>query len=187
MDERLIGLRVRELRRAKRLTLAQLSAETGLSVGYISQIERDLASPSVAALSGLARALGVSISWFFGTEGAADDSGEGAVIVRREARRQLSFHSGVSDELLCPDLMGKLELLRCVLEPGASSGERLYDHEGEEGGYVAEGELELTIEGASHLLRAGDSFRFSSSRPHRYRNPGSTPAVVIWAMTPPRY
>jgi len=186
-EDQLVGARVRELRRARRLTLAKLAAETGLSIGYISQIERDLASPSVAALSSLANALDVTIGWFLDSGGGGDPSGEGAVVVRREARRRLSFKSGVSDELLCPDLLGKLALLRCVLAPGASSGDRLYDHEGEEGGYVEAGELDLTIEDAVYHLRAGDSFRFASSRPHRYSNPGSVETVVIWAMTPPRY
>ncbi len=182
----IVGARIRELRKARAMTLQGLSAASDLSVGYLSQLEREQAVPSVHALNTLAKALGVAIHWFFpDPEEEADP--ESDIVVRAERRRALRFESGIRDELLCPSLSGQLEMLLCTLAPGASSGTTLYAHKGEEAGYVAAGTLEVTIEERVFLLKKGDSFHFQSSRPHRYRNPGETETVVVWSMTPPHY
>lgn len=181
-----VGQRIRELRRAKGFTLEDLARASGLSIGYISQLERNLKTPSIKALHAITRSLGVNVSWFM--PDPERDEGPGAdVIVRARVRPSLRFESGVRDELLSPSLSGQLELMRCTFEPGASSGVELYAHEGEEAGYVASGSLELAIDDQVYVLNAGDSFQFESRRPHRYRNPGPDTTVVIWAMTPPRY
>ncbi|KXJ58818.1 MAG: Cro/Cl family transcriptional regulator [Thalassospira sp. Nap_22] len=181
----IVGDQMRGLRKAKGMTLQSLAKKTALSVGYLSQLERNLASPSIRALSAIARALGVNISWFF-AEPDGVQSKESSVVVRAKARRSLSFASGIRDELLCPSLTGALEMLLCTLEPGASSGD-LYTHTGEEAGFVSNGQLELRIEDDVFLLNAGDSFHFDCSRPHGYRNPGSEVTIVVWAVTPPHY
>ncbi|NGO55674.1 helix-turn-helix domain-containing protein [Allomesorhizobium camelthorni] len=182
----IIGSRVRDLRKAKAMTLQDVGRGTGLSVGYLSQLEREQAMPSIRALSIIARFLGVNINWFF--PDPEDEAGaESAVIVRGNKRRALRFESGIRDELLSPSLAGQLELLLCTFEPGANSGNELYAHRGEEAGYVSKGQLEITIEEDVFLLHEGDSFHFDSSKPHRYRNPGVDRAVVVWAMTPPHY
>ncbi|PAU75467.1 Cro/Cl family transcriptional regulator [Halomonas salipaludis] len=182
----IIGSRMRELRKAKKMTLQALGGETGLSVGYLSQLEREQATPSIRALNVIARILGVNINWFF-PDPEEQEAPEAAIVVRASRRRALKFESGIRDELLTPTLSGQLELLRCTLEPGGSSGNELYCHKGEEAGYVDQGQLELTIESEVFLLNEGDSFHFDSSRPHRYRNPGQSKTIVIWAMTPPHY
>ena len=185
-DENFLGAAVRELRKARALTLKDLAAGSGLSIGYLSQIERDLATPSIKALHDIARVLGVTISWFFpptdhGTEG------ERRYIVRADRRRALNFGSGITDHLLCPSLAGDLELLSSTFAPGAMSGEDPYTHRGEEAGVVISGALDLWIDAEEFHLSAGDSFNFPSTTPHRYRNPGATETVVIWAITPPTY
>lgn len=181
----IVGNQMRGLRKAKGLSLQSLAQKTDLSVGYLSQLERNLATPSIRALSTIARALGVNISWFFPEDD--DQRGhESGVVVRAENRRSLSFASGIRDELLCPSLSGQLEMLLCTLEPGARSGD-LYTHTGEEAGFVGSGQLELRVDDDVFLLRAGDSFHFDCSRPHGYRNPGDVTTTVIWAVTPPHY
>jgi quercetin dioxygenase-like cupin family protein len=80
-----------------------------------------------------------------------------------------------------------LELLRSTFAPGATSGGQAYSHSGEEAGVILKGELELTIDGEVFVLKAGDSFGFQSSLPHRYRNISDDSAEVIWAITPPSY
>lgn len=182
----IIGARVRELRKARSMTLQDLAEETGLSAGYLSQLERDRATPSIRALKVISQSLGVTIGWFF-PDPETDGKPEAAFIVRADRRRALRFASGIRDELLCPSLAGRLELLLCSFEPAASSGDELYSHDGEEAGYVAEGQLELTIGRETFLLNKGDSFHFESTRPHRYRNPGPSETLVVWAMTPPHY
>lgn len=185
-DDMDIGEKIRLLRRSRKVTLKELAGQTSLSIGYISQVERNLSSPSVNVLRDIAIVLGVNISWFFEAP-EKSQTGEERFIVRKGNRRQLRFRSGITDSLLTPDLNGQIELLLSRFEPGASSGEEPYTHNGEEAGVVMTGQLELWIGGENFLLSEGDSFNFPSSMPHRYRNPGETESVVIWSITPPSY
>lgn len=182
---RYLGPEIRNLRKARRLTLAAVATASGLSVGYLSLLERDRATPSINALHAISRALGVTISWFF--EAGETPATERDIVVRRARRRRLDFSPGISDELLSPSLAGTLELLASRFQPGAASGDSPYSHTGEEAGVVLRGQLELWVDGKTFLLVAGDSFGFPSTLPHRYRNPGSEEAEVIWAITPPSY
>jgi transcriptional regulator with XRE-family HTH domain len=181
-----MGQSVRELRVAKEMTLQELSVGTNLSVGYLSQVERGLSVPSVSALRMIANTLDVTVSWFF-RPSEKDTQSEGAYIVRAQERRKLRFESGITDELLSPNLAGALELLVSRFPPGSASGTQPYTHRGEEAGLVIEGMLELWIETEKFLLQTGDSFSFPSTKPHRYRNPSKREAVVLWVITPPTY
>ncbi len=181
-----LGSRIRELRKARDVTLQDFAEASGLSAGYLSQIERNLATPSIKALHDIAQVLGVNISWFF-PESDSGTEGERRYIVRADRRRTLNFGLGITDQLLCPSLSGDLELLYSTFEPGASSGEEPYSHRGEEAGIVISGELDLWIDNEKFHLEKGDSFNFTSSTPHRYQNPGEGEATVIWAITPPTY
>jgi transcriptional regulator with XRE-family HTH domain len=180
-----VGPEIRGLRKARNLTLSQLAETSGLSVGYLSMVERQQAMPSIKSLLSIAHALGVTIGWFF--EGDNARPHEHGLIVRRSRRRRIDFSAGIVDELLSPSLKGELELVLCRLAPGASSGEEPYSHAGEEAGVVVRGRLELWVEGQSMVLETGDSFGFQSTRPHRYRNPGSEETEIVWAITPPSY
>jgi len=181
-----LGSRIRELRKARDQTLQSVAAASGLSIGYLSQIERELATPSIKALHDIAQVLGVNISWFF-PESEIGTAGERRYIVRNERRRTLNLGLGITDQLLCPTLSGELELLCSTFEPGASSGEEPYAHRGEEAGIVISGELDLWIDNEKFHLEKGDSFNFPSTTQHRYQNPGEIETVVIWAITPPTY
>jgi transcriptional regulator with XRE-family HTH domain len=184
-EPRLIGGEIRGLRKARGLTLTDLADASGLSIGYLSLLERDRATPSIKALHAVSRALGVTISWFFEANEVPEE--ERDLVVRRARRRRLDYSAGLVDELLSPNLSGALELLSCRFPPGASSGEEPYTHAGEEAGVVIRGRLELWVNGRSVLLEAGDSFGFQSTLSHRYRNPGLDKTEVIWAITPPSY
>ena len=134
---RFLGREIRGLRRARGYTLAELAKATHLSVGYLSLLERDLATPSINALQAISRAFGVTISWFF--EAGAAPEAERDIVVRRARRRRLDFTAGIVDELLSPSIDSSLELLSCRFAPGASSGENPYTHAGEEAGVVIRG------------------------------------------------
>lgn len=181
-----VGRQVRDLRQARDVTLAQLSKKTQLSVGYLSQVERNISTPSITALYDISRALGVTISWFFPDANPAPPE-EREYIVRAIRRRRIDFATGITDYLLSPNLNRQLELLCSRFEPGASSGDEPYTHKGEEAGVVLNGKIDLWLGDRHFLLEEGDSFAFPSTTPHRYRNAGETEAVVIWAITPPSY
>ncbi|CAM3949185.1 HTH-type transcriptional regulator PuuR [Bordetella tumbae] len=180
-----LGNEVKNLRKARAYSLQMLAQRCGKSIGYLSQLERGLAKPTIGAMQEIARALGVQISWFF-PEGKPEDPSDDGIVVRAECRRRLSFASGVADYLLSPNLSGQLELLVCVLDPGSDSGDA-YSHRGEEAGVVIRGTLELWVQGKHFVLNPGDSFSFLSTEPHRYCNPGLVPTEVVWAITPPTY
>lgn len=181
-----VGSQVRDLRKAKGLTIPALAARIGRSVGWLSQVERNVSPLTIPNLKLLSDALDVQITWFFqGNAIAAED--ERDFIVRKDARRQLRYTgTGVSEELLSPNLSRQIEMLMTTLEPGASTGEP-YSRKGDEGGYVVSGVLELTVAGNTKILECGDSFAFESNLPHRCHNPGDVPTAVIWVITPPSY
>jgi len=185
-DHTPVGHQVRDLRKAKGLTIPQLAKKIGRSVGWLSQIERNISPVTIPNLKLISDALDVQISWFFQGNAIAPED-ERDFIVRKDARRRLRYTgTGVSEELLSPNLSREIEMLMTTLEPGASSGEP-YSRKGEEGGYVVSGFLELTIGDKTQSLAPGDSFAFESSLPHRCHNPGDEPTQVVWVITPPSY
>lgn len=185
MDER-VGREIRLLRKARDMTITDLAEQTRLSQGYLSQIERGISKPSIKALHSISRAMGVTISWFFSPRSGEDDDLID-VVVRAGRRRRLVFSSGITDELLSPNLGRNIELLRCTFAPGSESGAEAYTHRGEEAGIVLSGTLHLWLDGRHIVLEEGDSFAFSSDTPHRYTNPTDRETVVIWVVTPPTY
>lgn len=181
-----VGREIKSLRKAKNLSLQQVAATCGKSIGFLSQVERGLSTPSISDLHQIAEALDVQISWFFPQGGAAEPS-DGGVVVRKARRRRLAFASGISDFLLSPNLDGPLELLWSVMEPGSDSGHDSYEHEGHEAGVVLRGSLELWVGEQYFKLEEGDSFSFASRTPHRYCNSGETQTELVWVVTPPSY
>lgn len=181
-----LGADIREARKARGLTLQQLSEATGLSVGHLSEIERGLASPSVIALHDIARAIGITVGWLFRNDEGTDPNERG-IVVRAANRRSLLYESGIKDQLLSPHLHGQLEMLLSRFPPGTGSGPSPYVHRGEEAGIVTQGILRLWVGENSFVLKEGDSFSFPSTTPHRYENAGTQEAVVIWAITPPTF
>lgn len=182
-----LGLQLRTLRKAAKLSMSDLAQRANLSIGMISQIERGVASPSIRSLRQISDALGVPPAQFF-QDGLQPPLEEMGKIVRKMARRQLTLpRNGVAKQLLTPDLDGATEMLLVIVEPGGSSGPEHYVHKGEDAGLVLVGSLELWIEGHMHLLHEGDSFRFKSSLPHRFANPTAAETQVLWVITPPLY
>jgi transcriptional regulator with XRE-family HTH domain len=184
--ESVLGQRLRGMRQRREWTLQEVSARSGLSVGMLSQIERGVSAPSIRSLQKLAEIFGVPIGWFFSDPGAAPQGP--AWVQRRAQRRVLDLSAkGITKELLSPEGDGKIELMLITVEAGGSSGEAPYQHAGEDAGTVLEGVLELEVDGVASRLQAGDSFRFLSTLPHRFANPGPLRCVVLWAVTPPLY
>lgn len=176
-----VGRRLRDLRRLRGLSLEAVAARANLSIGFISQVERGLSSPSLRVLATLADVFGVGIAALFDSD--SQESSLEQIVRREHERAELKlWRSGISKQLLNPTGSdSRLNLFLTFLEPGASTGDELYTHDGEEGGVVLEGEMMLTVDAATMTLQKGDSFRFASRRPHRFSNPSRTSkAVVLW-------
>lgn len=175
---------LRALRKSRGVTLAELALKLGRSVGWISQVERGLSRPSIDDLREIAAALSAPMSLLFDHHAA--DERERGVIVRSGHRRALgSAATGLTEELLSPDLGGSFEILRSEFAPGAELATPSH-RATEEAGYVVSGRFDIEIDGVWHRLAAGDSFRFKE-KPFRWRIPGATPAVVVWIVSPPVY
>jgi transcriptional regulator with XRE-family HTH domain len=174
------GLRFRRLRQRRGLSLAQVARSTGVSVGFLSALERGRMRASVATLRRIARYYGTNILSFF--EAAKDNSR----LVGPAERKVLETTQGVRMELLAwGNTVMEPHLFR--IKPGGSSGES-YTHEGEEFLHILRGEFEIWLDPNEHYrMKPGDSLYFQSSTPHRWRNPGKTESWLLWINTPPTF
>lgn len=190
-----VGAEIREVRKARGLTLKDLSERTGKSIAYLSRIERGDSRISVDLLSDIGEALNVDPKWFFPSRTGKGPL-ERACVVRANARRPLSnlytrslAELGFEDELLSGSLAGGYYMILSRFPAGAGELERPnegYVFEGEQHGIVIKGWIELALDDEIIELETGDSFSYSSWLPHRFRNIGTDEAQVIWSMSPVR-
>jgi DNA-binding transcriptional MerR regulator/mannose-6-phosphate isomerase-like protein (cupin superfamily) len=174
-----IGAHLRKLRSKRGLSLAEVAKAVGISVGFLSALERSRMSGSVGTLRKLARFYQANILDFF------DASESKSPLVSSDTRKVLNAGSGVRMELLAwGNTVMEPHLFR--IAPDAGSGES-YTHEGEEFLYVMHGELEIALDGHHYRLKQGDSFYFDSTTPHHWKNPGRSETVVLWVNTPPTF
>jgi len=174
-----MGMRLRQLRLRRALSLSQVAAAVGISVGFLSALERSHMSASVSTLRKLARFYKTNILDFFGP---AESNGP---LVSPAKRKVLEAGPGVRMELLAwGNTVMEPHLFR--IAPRAGSGES-YAHEGEEFLYVLRGELRISLEDEHYQLKAGDSFYFESSVPHSWDNPGRSETWILWVNTPPTF
>ena len=174
-----IGNHLRKLRGKRKLSLAQVAHSVGISVGFLSALERSQMSGSVGTLRKLARFYKTNILDFFDANGASSRQ------VQPAQRKVLEAGPGVRMELLAwGNTVMEPHLFRVA--PQAGSGES-YTHAGEEFLYILRGQLAITLEKEQFRLKAGDSFYFESARPHHWKNPGRTETWVLWVNTPPTF
>lgn len=179
-----LGADLRSVRKTRGFTLSELSDRLGKSVGWLSQVERDLSEPSINDLRDISSALDVPISLFFGQAGAPEI--EAGRIVRKGARRPIgSSEAGLIEEMLSPDLTDDFEMVHSTFKPHSEITQPV-SRPTQEVGYVISGKLDLEIGGPRFTLNPGDSFRIRGE-PFRWMNPYDDPAVVIWVIAPPVY
>lgn len=177
-----LGARVRQLRKMRKVSLAKLSAATGVSVAMLSHIELGKATPSLKVLDRLRVALGVSMVDLFPEPPSADE-GVACPIVRAGDRVSLHFEQiGLTKQRLSPGEKSDLELLFLVIEPGGSSGPERWTRVGEKAGMVVAGAARLEIADKAFDLGVGDSFQFDSSKPHRFEALGDQVVHIIWII-----
>ena len=187
-----IGSRLRTIRESRKLSQRDLAGRAGMTSGAISLIEQNKSSPSVASLKSLLDAINMTMSEFFAEVESAgppkyfysasefielspQDIGLDAQNARLSLRQlgQAAEHS--------------LQMLHETYQPGADTGPDMLSHEGEEAGIVISGVIELTVDDQSRVLNAGEGYLFASKLPHRFRNIGDKPCVIVSACTPPTF
>jgi DNA-binding transcriptional MerR regulator/mannose-6-phosphate isomerase-like protein (cupin superfamily) len=174
-----LGSRLRQLRTKRRLGLAEVAGAAGISVGFLSAIERSQMSASIGTLRRLARYYRTNILEFF------DPAESNPRLVRPAKRKVLDAGPGVHMELLAwGNTVMEPHLFR--IKPGAGSGES-YAHEGEEFLFVLRGELKISLADEEYRLKRGDSFYFESATPHQWKNPGPGETLLLWVNTPPTF
>jgi transcriptional regulator with XRE-family HTH domain len=177
-----IGQRIKALRVAQQLTQEELASRTDLTKGFISQLENDSTSPSIATLTQILDVLGISLSNFFREfKGEQVVFGRAARVLAPESNEKVRF------ELLVPKAINRsIDPALVTLEPGARTiADKM--HEGEEFGYVITGEIVLVLDGAEHRVKAGESFSFIPSVPHWIENRSEREAKVVWITNPPTH
>jgi transcriptional regulator with XRE-family HTH domain len=178
-----IGKKIRALRKEQRMTLQQLGEQSGLTASYISQIERDQNSPSIASLKKIAEAFNVRIVDFF-----VGGSEEEPVVMAPEERLPVSLKGWKAhiQQLVKSVANKRMQPFYTVIEPGGGSRDP-YSHVGEEFGIILEGILTLTVGDKVYSVPEGQSFYYSSLIPHAWINKGKTRAVVVWVVSPPSW
>ena len=175
----LVGRRARALRLERNLSLSDLAAKTGVSIGALSQIERGLSSLRVKVIWPLAAALSVEPSALIGD---GSETSSDLYCVRAHLRRSLPVHSeGIAKVLLSPPAAALTGMIVTV-EPGGGTADA-YSHAGHEFGYILSGEIELSVDGTSYTLRQGDSFAFKSTLLHSFTNNGRVRGEILWVNT----
>jgi len=178
-EKSLVGLRIKELRTARGLSLRALAELSKLSTNAISLIERGGNSPTVSSLHSLAKALAVPITAFFELQG------NGQVIHLKKDQRPRSETAGVIMENLGSGLPNQqIEPFLMSIAPGGSSTSSQITHSGEEMVYVLKGRLICSISEQEHELEEGDSLLFLASQPHIYRNKAPETAQVLIIFQP---
>lgn len=168
-----LGSRIRQTRTTKAITLQELSDRSGLSKGFICQLENDKASPSLQALDKLAQALGVSIAYLFLTP-------EEKIHVVREAERQEYCMGNDGPLIQMLSVKGRsLKMMIMEIPPGGSTGGDHHAHDGEECHLVLDGTVRYTQGDESLLLKGGDALHWNGFIPHRVDNCGQIPARIL--------
>ncbi len=179
-EETRIGVRLRAIRHERGLSISQLAGATGLTSGFISQLERDLTSVSLSSLARICAALDVR----FGEVLDAPSKGE---LIRREEASGWGLPIGRHDDLLLSPLdERRFNLLESRIPPGEGAGDEPYTFQGDiELVYVLEGTLELRVRDEVFVLEAGDTVTYAPRDPHTWRNPSdANETVVLWFTVP---
>lgn len=173
-----IGSRIRSVRQAQRLTIDQVAESTGLTKGFLSRVERDLTSPSVASLVTLCQVLSIDVGDLF----AQPDT---HVVRLSEAPRISLGGEGIVEQLVTARSERRLQMIRAVIEPRGEGEKELYSVDCEvEVLNVISGKFILIFANERFELDAGDTVTFPGREPHSWINPTDEQAVVTWTLVP---
>jgi transcriptional regulator with XRE-family HTH domain len=174
-----LGARLRAARKAHGYTLEQLATAAGLTKGFLSRVERDETSLSVASLVTLCEVMSINPGSLF----TAPD----VDLIRRDSAPAINLGgTGVVERLMTPRGQPRLQLIHTTAEPGATGGPELYTINCEiEVAYVVKGSIDIVFADRRERLGAGDALTLRGSEPHTWENPSSTRgAELVWVLAP---
>ncbi len=174
-----VGVRLRQLREQRGLSIRALARQSGLSANALSLIERGRSSPSVSTLYKVAGAMNVPITTFFQTEPELHD----VIHIKAGERTRVPFTRGLVEGLGGEHFSGRVEPFALTLENGANSGPQPIVHTGHEFVLCLRGQLEYQVDDEIFLLEAGDTLLFTAHRQHRWRNPGPLVTNAIFVLS----
>lgn len=178
-----VGLHLKTVREENGLSQRKLARETGVSNGTISLIEQGRLNPSVSLLKRVLDGIPISLSEFFAMEVSAKPQ----VFFKESDMVELS-KGAISYRQIGRSLRNrKMQIIHERYAPGADTGAAMITHEGEEGGIIISGRLEVTVGDERRTLGPGDAYYFDSSIPHRFRNPSRDECELITSCTPPSF
>ncbi len=173
-----IGHKIKRLRIKNNLTLEELASRCELTKGFLSQLERDLTSPSIATLNDICEALGISLADFF-----KEEQDEKAVFTADDFF--VDERDGYTVHWIVPNAQkNEMEPIMIDLQAGCTSQE-IAPHAGEEFGYVLTGKIVLVNGSKEHTIKKGQTFYINGTDSHYLRNDAAQPARVLWICTPP--
>ncbi|MEH6473667.1 MAG: cupin domain-containing protein [Halopseudomonas sp.] len=176
-----LGARLKDIRTQKKLSQRELAKRAGVTNSTISLIEQNRVSPSVSSLKKVLDGIPMQLQEFFSL-----DVPEKKQVFYPAAELPDLGHGEISLRLVGHNYPNRtLSLLSETYPPGSDTGAEMLTHEGQEGGVIVKGEIELTVDGDSQILKAGDGYFFDSNLPHRFRNVGDVDCDIVSGNNPP--
>ncbi|WP_136609276.1 helix-turn-helix domain-containing protein [Sinomonas albida] len=173
-----IGSRIRAARESQRMTIEQVAEAAGLSKGFLSRVERDESSPSVASLVSLCQVLSLPIGDLFATP-------ETHLTRATEAPRISLGGEGIVERLLTARSERRLQIIQAEIEPRGTGESELYAVDCDvDVLHVVRGRVELIMTNDRYELSAGDTLTFPGREPHTWVNPTDDPATLLWVLVP---
>ena len=179
-----IGTRLKLVRQIFGLTQRELARRAGVTNGAISLIEQNRVSPSISSLKKILDGIPLTLADFFTLDFSPSDE----VFFTAAELTEIAYQPEMSMRLVGRKAKGRaLGMLRETYQPGADTGDTMLRHEGEECGIIVSGSLTVTVGVQERMLNPGDAYYFRSDIPHRFRNQGEEPCVLISANSPPTF
>jgi transcriptional regulator with XRE-family HTH domain len=178
-----VGAHLRAVRTIYGLSQRELAKRAGVTNGLISLIEQNRVSPSVSSLKKVLDGIPMSIAEFF----TLDLSASPQVFYRHDELAELGDRNVTFRLVAARRANRAMSVMHEHYAPGADTGADMLRHDGEEGGVVVRGRIELTVGGETRVLGPGDAYYFTSAIPHRFRNNGSEACEIVSASTPPTF
>ena len=179
-----IGIRLQAVRKSKNLSQRELAKRVGVTNSTISLIEQNKVSPSISSLKKVLDGIPISLADFFTLE--LGDTGDSPFY---PADEQPDLGNNEIHYFLVGQHRANRQMciLREVMPPGSDTGESMIEHDGEEGGVIIQGHVEVTVGDQVRVLGPGEAYYFESRQPHRFRNVGPDTAILVSANTPPTF